>query len=174
MGLSRLDEDKLRILDDMHGQCSLGTRHWAAEKIRQLDGIIDERHNAEHYGPYGTACMNTGQFDAGECWLCYAKRKKKRVAQQDAVIDSKLRQIEDLTVRAQQLNHESDRYKQEAAEMQLVAGRYQYLHEQAMKALNKIEDVFEYQYGSMTPDQLRVLIQTALADFTDEVKKVVR
>ena len=81
--------------------------------------------------------MYTGQFDAGECWLCYAKRKK-----------------------------------QEAAEMQLVAGRYQYQFEHAMKALNKIDDVFEYAYKKMTPDQLRVIVRTALADFTDAVKKV--
>lgn len=28
----------------------------------------------EHYGPYGTACSSTGQFDAGECWKCQIKR----------------------------------------------------------------------------------------------------
>ena len=33
----------------------------------------------EHYGPYGPVCMNTGQFDAGECWLCYMKRKRKEL-----------------------------------------------------------------------------------------------
>jgi hypothetical protein len=72
------------------------------------------------------------------------------------------------------LEDEVAHLRQAAAEMQLVAGRYQYLHEQAMKTINKIDDVFEYQYSSMTPDQLRVVVHTALAEFTDEVKKVVR
>ncbi len=34
----------------------------------------------EHYGPYGENCMNRGQFDAGECWMCYARRKKQDCA----------------------------------------------------------------------------------------------
>lgn len=30
----------------------------------------------EHYGPYGGNCMYTGQFDAGECWVCQAQSGK--------------------------------------------------------------------------------------------------
>lgn len=26
-----------------------------------------------HYGYYGPVCINTGQFDAGLCWLCEIK-----------------------------------------------------------------------------------------------------
>ena len=29
----------------------------------------------EHYGDYGPVCINTGQFDAGECYFCEARRK---------------------------------------------------------------------------------------------------
>jgi len=47
--------------------------------VKVLGDRINDREGAEHYGPYGTNCMNTGQFDAGECWLCYAKRKKQEV-----------------------------------------------------------------------------------------------
>jgi hypothetical protein len=60
--------------------------------------------------------------------------------------------------------------REKAAEMQLIAGRYQYQFEQAMKALDKIGDTFEYAYRSMTPEQLRVIVLTALAKFTDAVK----
>jgi hypothetical protein len=107
------------------------------DRIEELEERDKSREGAEHYGPYGANCMYTGQLDAGECWLCYAKRKK-----------------------------------QEAAEMQLVAGRYQYQFEHAMKALNSVEDVFEYVYVNMTPDQLRVTVLTELNKFTDAVSKV--
>ncbi len=30
----------------------------------------------KHYGQYGKACMNTGQFDAGECWICQVQSGK--------------------------------------------------------------------------------------------------
>lgn len=109
------------------------------DRVEELDNVINERIGAEHYGKYGTACMYTGQFDAGECWLCYAKRKK-----------------------------------QEAAENQLVAGRYQYLHEQAQKALNKIDDLFEYQYKSMTPEQIRKTVYESLSHYTTEVSRIVK
>ena len=32
-----------------------------------------------HLSRYGTACMFSGQLDAGECYICYAKRKKMEV-----------------------------------------------------------------------------------------------
>lgn len=35
------------------------------------------RMYGEHYGPYGTACANTGQFDAGECWKCTIRRLRQ-------------------------------------------------------------------------------------------------
>ena len=109
------------------------------EKIEELKERDTSREGAEHYGPYGANCMYSGQFDAGECWLCYAKRKK-----------------------------------QEAGEMQLVAGRYQHLHEQAQKALNKIDDLFEYQYKTMTPEQIRRKVYEALAGYTKVVSGVVK
>jgi len=34
------------------------------------------RRSDEHYGPYGTACMYTGQMDAGECWICQVQNAK--------------------------------------------------------------------------------------------------
>jgi len=40
---------------------------------------MEDRMFAEHYGPYGTACINTGQFDAGECWKCQIKRLEKEL-----------------------------------------------------------------------------------------------
>lgn len=32
-----------------------------------------------HLGEYGDKCMFAGNFDAGECYICYAKRKKMEV-----------------------------------------------------------------------------------------------
>jgi len=148
-----------------------------------------------HYGTYGNNCMNTGQFDAGECWLCYMARKKKREAQQDAVINSKELQIDDLVARAKILQDDSKKYKKarydtleeheklsaewklyseqlirEKGEMQLVAGRYQFQFEQAMKCINTIDDVFEYAYKGLGRTALRDLVQSALAVFTASVK----
>ena len=64
-------------------------------------------------------------------------------------------------------------YKDMANENQRVAGRYQYLHEQAMKTLNKIDDLFEYQYTAMTPDQIKKTVYVALSHFTAEVSKLI-
>ncbi len=36
-----------------------------------------------HYGPYGNNCINTGQFDAGECWLCTLRRQAPPAADYD-------------------------------------------------------------------------------------------
>lgn len=90
----------------------------------------------DHWGPYGPVCMNIGKFDAGECYICYAKRKK-----------------------------------QKAAEMQLVAGRYQFQFEHAQKALNKIEDMLEYQYEFMKGADLRGEIHKILEFYTEQVRK---
>jgi hypothetical protein len=92
----------------------------------------------DHWGPYGPVCMNIGKFDAGECYICYAKRMK-----------------------------------QESGENQLVAGRYQYLHEQAQKAINKIDDLFEYQYKAMEPEQIRKAVYESLSHYTGEVSKLI-
>ena len=118
------------------------------ERIRQLEEELallqkefDEYRDdsKEHYGPYGPHCMYIGKFDAGECYICYAKRKKR-----------------------------------EAGEMQLIAGRWQYLFEQAMKMVNKIDDLFEYSYASIEKEKLRELIHGYMKEFTDEVAKVRR
>jgi len=89
----------------------------------------------EHYGPYGENCLNTGHFDAGECWICYGKRKK-----------------------------------QEKGEMQLIAGRYQYQFEHAMKLINKIDDMFEYRFKVMHRDAIPAQIRLWLGEFTEAVK----
>lgn len=39
----------------------------------------------DHWGPYGPVCINIGQFDAGECYICYAKRKKQEAAEMQLV-----------------------------------------------------------------------------------------
>lgn len=62
-------------------------------------------------------------------------------------------------------------WKRKAGENQLVAGRYQYMFEEAMKAVNKIDDLFEYVYTSMHPVEIRKSVYTALSAFTDSVEK---
>jgi hypothetical protein len=112
----------------------------AIDLIDELQARDSAREGADHYGPFGTACMNTGQFDAGECWLCYAKRKK-----------------------------------QEAAEMQLIAGRYQFQFEQAMKCINAIDDLFEYAYKAFGGGaDLQKEVRKYLAKFTESVNKVTK
>lgn len=46
-----------------------------------------ERMYGKHYGPYGTACVYTGQFDAGVCWKCEIRKLKEKVGSQQAKID---------------------------------------------------------------------------------------
>ena len=106
-------------------------------KVEELEEIIASRVGADHFGRFGAVCMNTGQFDAGECWLCYAKRKKR-----------------------------------EAAEMQLVAGRFQYMHEQAQTCINAIDDMFEYRHKYSTYNQLQEDVRKHLATYTEAVSKV--
>ena len=101
---------------------------------------------------------------------CKAWRRFQK--QQDAVIASKLRQIEDLTVRSTILMEDSKKYKAAKNEMQLVAGRYQFQFEHAMKALNAIDDMFEYQYRAMDGDSLQKAVRTILAVFTKSVAPV--
>ena len=132
-------------------------------EVKRLRDCDKQRRESDHYGPYGPVCQNIGQFDAGECYICYAKRKRE-------VAKAREREVVNLTIRAQTLMEDAKKYKAHAGEMQLVAGRYQYQFEHAMKALNSIDDVFEYAYEKMTPDQLRVIVRTALAKFTDAVK----
>jgi len=139
--------------------------------------------------------MNTGQFDSGECYICYAKRKKAEHATMVEVVKSRDRQIDDLVVRAKILQSDTKKYKQamldtqaehqqlsdewkahsevlcqQRGDMQLVAGRYQYQFEHAMKCINNIDDFFEYRYKSHSEESVRAVIQAALATFTEAVK----
>ena len=58
----------LQLIEALSGQ---------QDRIEELEEIIASRDGAEHFGRYGAVCMYTGQFDAGECWLCEIKRRKK-------------------------------------------------------------------------------------------------
>lgn len=131
---------RIRELEQSVADCT-ACKDDAFEKLALLQKEFDEyRDDAkEHFGPYGPHCMYIGKFDAGECYICYAKRKKR-----------------------------------EAGEMQLVAGRWQYLFEQAMKMVNKIDDLFEYAYDGIEKDKLREMIHGYMKEFTDEVSKVRR
>ena len=62
-------------------------------------------------------------------------------------------------------------WKRKAGENQLVAGRYQYLFEEAMKAVNKMDDLFEYAYAAMHPTEIRSKVMASLDDFTEAVAK---
>lgn len=42
-------------------------------------GYTRDKRFTEHEGPYGEACINTGQFDAGECWKCQIRRLEAEV-----------------------------------------------------------------------------------------------
>lgn len=112
-------EERLRRLEDMHGQVSLGDRVWAADKVRGLEAYSET------------------------------------LEQQNRLLK------EQLSI-----------WKRKAGENQLVAGRYQYLFEEAMKAVNKIDDLFEYVYTSMHPADIRKSVYTALSAFTAAASKI--
>jgi hypothetical protein len=63
--LSRADSGELPFLDAID------------EALKLEDYSNSMVKSSEHYGFYGTACINTGQFDAGECWKCEIKRLRK-------------------------------------------------------------------------------------------------
>lgn len=64
-----------------------------------------------------------------------------------------------------------DNLRDEAARMQLVAGRYQFMWEAAQRALNRIDDYFEYVYKTRTPEQLQEMVRHHLEIYTEAVSK---
>lgn len=65
-------------------------------------------------------------------------------------------------------------WKSRAREMQLVAGRWQYLFESAMKFVNYVDDLFEYAYKDMSRWSLKHSITERLETLTEQVSKVQR
>lgn len=65
-------------------------------------------------------------------------------------------------------------WKSRAREMQLVAGRWQFLFESAMKFVNYVDDLFEYAYKDMNRSSLKHSITERLATLTEQVSKVRR
>ncbi len=70
------------------------------------------------------------------------------------------------------LEDEIEDLTQERNEMQLVAGRYQYQFEHAMKCINSIDDLFEYAYTNYTRPELKEEIREYLKKFSDAVAAV--
>jgi len=51
------------------------------KRIAELEAGSDR--TGKHYGLYGTACLYTGQLDAGPCWKCQIKKLEAKL---DAVV----------------------------------------------------------------------------------------
>lgn len=66
---------------------------------------------------------------------------------------------------------EIEKLREEAGRLQLVAGRYQFMWEAAQRALNRIDDYFEYSYKTRTPDQLQEMVRHHLVIYTEAVSK---
>lgn len=132
-------------------------------EVKRLRSMEQQRDESDHYGPFGPVCQNTGQFDSGECYICERNRLRE-------VVKSKERQIEDLVVRAKILQGDTEKYKAAKGDMQLVAGRYQFQFEHAMKCINSIDDLFEYAYKGIGRTKLREMVRNYLAVFTAAVK----
>ena len=123
------------------------------------------------------------------------KREKADVIRLTEVVKSKERQIDDLVARATILQQDTQKYKKarydtleqheklseewkasrevlvrEKGDMQLVAGRYQYQFEHAMKCINAIDDFFEYPYKVHEKEGMKAFVRLQLAKFTDAVK----
>lgn len=63
-------------------------------------------------------------------------------------------------------------WKRKAGENQLIAGRWQYLFEQAQKMVNHVDDIFEYTYKSMTPKEIKTFIVSKLDDYSTAVAQI--
>ena len=52
--------------------------YWDGQKrIDELEAGSDR--TGKHYGLYGTACLYTGQLDAGPCWKCQIKKLEAKL-----------------------------------------------------------------------------------------------
>lgn len=114
-------EERLRRLEDVHGEVSLGDRLWAADNLRGLKAYADQLE------------------------------KQNRMLKEQLGI-----------------------WKRKAGENQLVAGRWQYLFEQAQKMVNHVDDIFEYAYQNMTPTEIKSFVCTHLDLYAAEVSKIRR
>jgi len=65
-------------------------------------------------------------------------------------------------------------WKTKHNEMQLVAGRWQYQFEHAQKAINRIDDMFEYEYLKHDMKSLQIRVHDVLAQYTEAVTKVTK
>lgn len=63
-------------------------------------------------------------------------------------------------------------WKSKARENLLVAGRYQFLFQEAMKFVNYVDDICEYAYASMSRWQLRHTLKDRLDVLNEEVSKL--
>jgi len=59
--------------------------------------------------------------------------------------------------------------KDEAAHLQLVAGRYQFMWEKAQRCINEIDDMFEYRYKLYDHDGMQKGVRTHLRYYTEAV-----
>ena len=66
---------------------------------------------------------------------------------------------------------EIEKLKEESGRLQLVAGRYQFMFEAAQRALNRIDDYFEYVYKSRTSDELQQMVREHLKIYTEAISK---
>lgn len=157
------------------------------EEIEEYQSQDKERRESDHYGPYGVACMNTGQFDAGECYLCAGLRKQTernelRVQVAEFVVEAGLANerydavCEELTAcnaeGVADLEMRFEAMKTKAANMQLAAGRYQYMHEHAQQCINKIDDLFEYAYLDYQLPVLQRTVRKHLKAYMNAVARV--
>ena len=88
-------------------------------------------------------------------------------------------EIEDLNKELQSCNAEGvadlemrfEHQKAEAARLQLVAGRYQFMWEAAQLCINKIDDWFEYANNTCDPDTSQNEVRKHLVIYTEAVSK---
>ena len=57
----------------------------AADRIAELES---GRWTSKHYGLYGTACLYTGQLDAGPCWKCQIKKLEAKLDELQTAINT--------------------------------------------------------------------------------------
>lgn len=103
------------------------------------------------------------------------KRKNKEVCDSHVELDEcPYCVIEELQAEVERLidsgfEHptEKNSLKTENNRLQLVVGRYQFLHEAAQTCINSIDDHFEYVFKSRTPEQLQVTVRGHLAKYAE-------
>ena len=133
------------------------TDPYVLQLVEALADMDEEVESLEH-----TLKLSNGAFVAERAIAEELERKLKQCSHA----------FDDLEAASGAWEAAANSYKDTANENQRVAGRYQYLHEQAQRAINCIDDQFEYAYKAMSPEELAAFVHSTFGRYAAEVSKL--